>query len=59
MENISCTKCGSKDVTVCRVYDEDYIDDGYPAEECVVDDLRDCHCNTCGWDFLTVDIDDV
>lgn len=54
MNGFDCPECHSKNVTVKPATDTD--DDRTEVE---VDDLWECHCNACGWDFLTVDLEDV
>lgn len=56
LDKTTCTKCKSENVKVCPVVDEDYVAEGFLENECIVDDLWDCHCNDCGWDFLTVNL---
>lgn len=52
MEQFDCPKCKSKNVSAKQATDKN--EDTGEIE--AIDDLWECHCNDCGWNFLTVDL---
>ena len=47
---IKCTLCGSENVSVGSLYQED-LQTKVKTEL----NILDCHCKDCEWDFVTVD----
>ncbi len=47
-EKDTCPKCGSDNVTITKVLDDETGE--------WVEDLHDGKCNDCGWDYVVVDL---
>ena len=48
----TCPKCKSEDITITQA--TDFNEDTDIEEN--VEDLYNAHCNSCGWDYLIVDL---